>query len=64
MLAYVEHTFGVAPLSADDANAYDFSNSFDYTQPPLPGIRLHEKRVPRWEHRVIAAHPDDPDDPT
>jgi hypothetical protein len=64
MLPYVEHTFGVSPLTADDPNAYDFQNSFDCSQPPLPGSRLHTTRVPRLERRVIAAHPGNTDDPT
>ena len=37
ILAFTEHTFGLAPLAANDAAAYDYANSFDYTQAPLAG---------------------------
>jgi hypothetical protein len=49
MLAFVEHTFGLAPLHpcatvgvgdrncTDDENAYDYSNAFNFTQSPLAG---------------------------
>ncbi len=35
MLAFVEHTFNVPPLTAVDANAYDYRGSFNYAQRPL-----------------------------
>ena len=31
MLAYIEHTFGLQPLSAADGSAYYYTNSFDYS---------------------------------
>ncbi len=64
ILAYVEHTFGVPALSRNDAHAYDFSNSFDYSQPPLPGVPMVKTHVPRSELAYIAAHPPNPNDPT
>jgi hypothetical protein len=64
MLAYIEHTFGLAALAPADANAYDFRNAFDYSQTPLPPIPLGPTPVPRSELRRIAAHPADADDPT
>ena len=64
MLAYVEHTFGLAPMSSDDATAYDFSNSFDYSQRPLAPIELHPRPVPAWELAWMARHPADESDPT
>src|SRR6185503_19546959 len=48
MLAYMEHTFGLAPLSPADANAYDYANSFDYGQQPLQPIPLSRHPVPDW----------------
>jgi phospholipase C len=44
LLAYVEHTFGLPPLTSLDSLSYDFSNSFDYAQkagpaPPLPALQ-------------------------
>jgi phospholipase C len=65
LLAYVEHTFGLPALHpcgnepgcTDDANAYDFSQAFDYGQAPLPPIAMVHTRVPKAEKRYIAAHP-------
>jgi Phosphoesterase family len=31
MLAYAEHTFGLAPLNSADSTAYDYSNAFCYS---------------------------------
>jgi phospholipase C len=64
MLAYVEHTFGLAPLSDRDAGAYDFSASFDYTQTPRRPITLRAHRVSRSVLRRVASQPPDPEDPT
>jgi phospholipase C len=65
MLAYVEHSFGLPALHpcgdepgcTDDADAYDFSNAFDYGQAPLPPVAMVRTRVPRAERRFIASHP-------
>ena len=46
ILAFTEHTFGLAPLAANDAAAYDYANSFDYTQAPLPGAPLTSHPLP------------------
>jgi phospholipase C len=59
MLAFVEHTFGLAPLSPEDASAYDYAESFDYSQRPLPPIDLPRRRLPLWEIRWLHAHPPD-----
>lgn len=64
MLAYIEHTFGLAPLSSEDAGAYDFSNSFDYSQAPHARVKLSMHAVPPWEKQWMRWHPPDPDDPT
>jgi phospholipase C len=64
MLAFTEHTFGLPPLAASDAAAYDYSGSFDFTQPPLPPIRLTQHRIPPAELAWLKAHPPDPNDPT
>jgi phospholipase C len=63
MLAYTEHTFGLAPLSTRDATAYDFSQSFDYTQ-SLSSIPLTQHLLPAWEQQWLQEHPTDPGDPT
>jgi phospholipase C len=64
MLAYVENVFGVPPLSDADAFAYDFADSFDYTQTPRPGIPMVTTPVPRWELDWMREHPQAEDDVT
>jgi phospholipase C len=65
MLAYTEHVFELAPLATDDANAYAFGNSFDYTQPSqAPAFTATRTAIPPTELRFIADNPPDPDDPT
>jgi hypothetical protein len=56
LLAYTEHTFGLKPLSTGDANAYDYSDSFNYLQEPLQAPALHTSSVPRSERNYIATH--------
>jgi phospholipase C len=64
ILAFTEHIFGLAPLSSEDSDAYDFGDSFDYSQTPLGPIRMRTSTVPEWEKRWMRLHPVDPDDPT
>lgn len=64
MLAYLEHTFGIPPLTNVDGMAYDYSNSFNYSQKPLPPIRLAQHPIPAAERAWLKAHPADPNDPT
>jgi len=47
ILAFTEHTFGLAPLSVNDRRAYDFRGAFNFTQKPLSSIRMVHRRVPR-----------------
>jgi phospholipase C len=62
ILAYIEHTFALPPLRRADQNAYDYSNSFDYTQSPLGSVSMSSQAVPQWEQDYIRTHssPDDP----
>ena len=64
MLAYVEHTFGLAPLTSRDAGAYDYAQSFDYTQAPLSAASLGQQPVPAASRAYLQRHPmaDDEDD--
>jgi phospholipase C len=52
ILAYTEHTFGLAPLSAADAQAYDFSGAFDYLQAPLRPARMVQRPLPDWARHL------------
>jgi phospholipase C len=61
ILAYTEHVFGLQPLAASDTNAYDYANSFDYTQTPLAPVALHGHPIPGWERAWLRAHPPKPD---
>jgi len=61
LLTYVEDTFGLPSLTARDATAYDFADSFDYGQVPLGTVRMTTTRVPNAEQRWIAKHPDHSD---
>jgi phospholipase C len=40
ILSYVESTFGLAPLSAQDQSAYPFTGMFDYSQAPLAPVHM------------------------
>ena len=63
-IAFTEHTFGLAPLSPVDANAYDFTNSFNFAQTPLHPIVMVQTAEPPASKAVLAAHRPKPDDRT
>jgi phospholipase C len=62
ILAFTEHTFGLPPLAANDAAAYDYANSFDYSQPPLSVARLGQHPLPASTLTYLQNHQDAPDD--
>jgi phospholipase C len=64
ILAYVEHTFGVPPLTRNDAHAYDLSNAFDYSQKPLAGVPMVRTAVDKADLSYAKSHPPNPNDPT
>jgi phospholipase C len=64
ILAYVEHTFGLPAMNADDAAAYDFADTFDYSQTPLAPVTMIREQVPKSSLDYIKKHPGDPNDPT
>jgi phospholipase C len=65
ILAFTEHTFGLAPLAATDAAAYDYSNAFDYAQTPLPpAFNATTTPISGGEQQALDAIPIDPSDPT
>jgi len=51
-------TFGLPALSLNDAGAYAFSNSFDYSQAPLPTIPMVQQPV--VSTGVVVQDPNDP----
>ena len=52
ILAYTEQTFGLPPLTVNDASAYPFSQAFNYHQAPLPAVRMVTRPVPKGDHIV------------
>ena len=66
LLAFIEHTFGLQPLSKTDADAYDFSNSFDFSAPQLTTIPMVTSPETPEDLNYLKEHPRDPadDDPT
>ncbi len=46
ILAYTEHNFGLSAVSVNDAQAYDFSNAFNYSQTPLKAIPMRQRPLP------------------
>ncbi|HEV2371720.1 MAG TPA: hypothetical protein VGS19_06070, partial [Streptosporangiaceae bacterium] len=46
ILAFTEHNFGLAPLSAIDSTAYPFTNAFNYSQAPLKPVRMVRRPLP------------------
>jgi phospholipase C len=64
ILAFTEHTFGLPPLGPSDANAYDYAQTFNFQQRPVPRVSLPLHPVPASSLRYMATHPRDPNDPT
>ena len=52
ILAFTEHTFGLAPLDPNDRGAYDFSHVFNYAQAPLRPAHMVMTPLPPWARHV------------
>jgi phospholipase C len=52
ILAYTEHIFGLTPLGLNDAQAYDYSKAFNYSQKPLKPIRMVHRPLPASAKRI------------
>ena len=63
MLSYIEHQFDLAPLGTDDATAYDYAHSFDYSQAPLAGIPLQVRPLSPAVKAYLVRHPPTAVDP-
>jgi phospholipase C len=63
ILAYTEHTFGLAPLGVNDAAAYPFTNAFNYTQTPRTPVRIVHRPLPASAKRIHLT-PAQENDPT
>ena len=65
IMAFTERTFGIAPLSNIDRDAYGYEDAFDYEQVPLGPIPVPQHEVPEASIRWLTHHPpNDDDDPT
>jgi phospholipase C len=80
MNAFVEKNWGLAPLTSEDAAAYDYCNSFVFTTLPCTGaaagtratpgrraptqVPLNLSPVSKASKDYVATHPPDPNDPT
>jgi phospholipase C len=65
ILKFTEETFGLSALSANDLNAYDFANSFDFTAAPTgPRIALSSQPLSPATKQFLRAHPTNANDPT
>jgi phospholipase C len=64
ILAFTEHVFNLRPLTSNDAQAYDYSNSFDFNQTPIIPTRMVQRKVPAGITKYIKDNPPDPDDPS
>ena len=61
MLAFTENNFGLSPLNDNDANAYDYANSFDYNQAPLAPVPMTRSELSPHAHEVSKHPAEDPD---
>ncbi|HVT78495.1 MAG TPA: alkaline phosphatase family protein [Acidimicrobiales bacterium] len=65
MMTFTEHLFGLPALTSADANAYDYANSFDFTQSLTTAkFKPQTTQISQAEQQKLAANPPDPDDPT
>ncbi len=64
ILAFTEHIFGLPRLNKVDGAAYDYFQSFNFAQKPLPPIPLPRHLVPASSIEYMKIHPPNPNDPT
>jgi hypothetical protein len=59
-LSITEHNFGLSPLGPNDAQAYPFTNAFNFHQAPLrPGRMIYRKWPADAYHVNLAEGRDD-----
>jgi hypothetical protein len=65
MLSFVEHNFALDPLTVAVTHSYDYANSFDFGQEPLPGPDMVTTSISAREQAILAKErPALEDDPT
>jgi hypothetical protein len=45
MLAFIDHTFGLAALTSAVGSTYGYGNAFDFTQRPLSPARMTSQHI-------------------
>jgi phospholipase C len=64
-LRFTEEAFGLAPLTVNDAKAYDYRNAFNFSAPPTaPRVWPRQQPVPKGTQALVASLPPVADDPT
>jgi phospholipase C len=59
ILAYTEQTFKLASLGPNVAQAYPFTNAFNYSQRPLGPARVVQRPLPPWAYHVNMKNADE-----
>jgi phospholipase C len=57
MLAFIQHTFGLGSLTPAVDNAYDYSDSFDFTLPPVATVKMIRTHLSAREQAQLAVMP-------
>ena len=52
ILAFTEHNFALQPLGANDAQAYAFSDAFNYAQAPRRPVGMVHQPLPAWARHI------------
>jgi phospholipase C len=63
MLAFTQHVFDLAPLSARVERAYDYEESFNFKRALLERTGMTRTHISARERRYLKAHPVPEDDP-
>jgi phospholipase C len=54
MLAFVQHTFGLKPLTMKVNRAYDYAHAFDFQQHPIAPVSMGHTTIPARERARLA----------
>lgn len=64
MLSFVQHNFGLEPLTSDVSQAYDYMNAFNFNLNPRSGLPMVRTSISPEERKVLASLPSIENDPT
>jgi phospholipase C len=57
MIAFIQHAFGLASLTPAVTGAYDYADSFNFTQTPIPPVQMTHTRIPAKERARLKRMP-------